>query len=45
MNDTTDISIANLLRRERAGRLLSIVVPMHNEAEVLDVFLDRKSVV
>ena len=41
MNDTIDTSIASLLRRDRAGRLLSIVVPMHNEAEVLDVFFER----
>ncbi|MEJ0064875.1 MAG: glycosyltransferase family 2 protein [Caulobacteraceae bacterium] len=41
MNETTDTSIANLLRRSRTGRLLSIVVPMHNEAEVLDVFFER----
>jgi glycosyltransferase involved in cell wall biosynthesis len=41
VNDTIDTSIASLLRRDRAGRLLSIVVPMHNEAEVLDVFFAR----
>jgi polyisoprenyl-phosphate glycosyltransferase len=41
VNDTIDTSIASLLRRDRAGRLLSIVVPMHNEAEVLDVFFER----
>ena len=27
--------------RERAGKKLSIVVPMHNEAEVLDAFFTR----
>ena len=41
MSDSTDISIAALSSRSRAGRLLSIVVPMHDEAEVLDVFFDR----
>ena len=41
MNDSTDVSIASLLRRDRAGRLLSIVVPMHDEAEVLDAFFER----
>jgi glycosyltransferase involved in cell wall biosynthesis len=41
VNDTIDTSIANLLRRDRSGRLLSIVAPMHNEAEVLDAFFER----
>ena len=41
MSDTTDISIAGLSPRSRAGRLLSIVVPMHNEAEVLGAFFER----
>jgi glycosyltransferase involved in cell wall biosynthesis len=41
VNDTTATSIANLLRRDRAGRLLSIVVPMHDEAEVLGAFFER----
>jgi glycosyltransferase involved in cell wall biosynthesis len=41
VNDTTDTSIASLRRRERAGRLLSVVVPMHDEAEVLDAFFER----
>ena len=41
MSETTDTSIANLTPRSRAGRLLSIVVPMHNEAEVLGVFFER----
>ena len=40
MSDTTD-TIDALNRRSRAGRLLSIVVPMHDEAEVLDVFFER----
>ena len=30
-----------LTPRDRAGKRLSIVTPMHNEAEVLDVFFDR----
>jgi glycosyltransferase involved in cell wall biosynthesis len=33
--------IAELSPRQRAGKLLSIVAPMHNEAEVLDVFFER----
>ena len=41
MNDTTAISIAALNPRSRAGRRLSIVVPMHDEAEVLGVFFER----
>jgi len=41
VSDTTDISIAGLSPRSRAGRLLSIVVPMHNEAEVLGAFFER----
>jgi polyisoprenyl-phosphate glycosyltransferase len=41
VSDTTDISIAGLAPRSRAGRLLSIVVPMHNEAEVLGAFFER----
>ncbi|HXQ15332.1 MAG TPA: glycosyltransferase family 2 protein [Caulobacteraceae bacterium] len=41
MSDSTDTSIAALNRRSRAGRLLSIVAPMHNEAEVLGVFFER----
>ena len=41
MNDTTAISIAALNPRSRAGRRLSIVVPMHNEAEVLGAFFER----
>ncbi len=41
MNDTNAISIAALNPRSRAGRRLSIVVPMHDEAEVLGVFFER----
>jgi polyisoprenyl-phosphate glycosyltransferase len=41
VSDTTDISIASLAPRTRTGRLLSIVVPMHNEAEVLGAFFER----
>jgi polyisoprenyl-phosphate glycosyltransferase len=41
VSDTTDISIAGLAPRSRTGRLLSIVVPMHNEAEVLGAFFER----
>jgi glycosyltransferase involved in cell wall biosynthesis len=41
VNDTTAISIAALNPRSRAGRRLSIVVPMHNEAEVLGAFFER----
>jgi len=41
VSDSTDTSIAALNRRSRAGRLLSIVAPMHNEAEVLGVFFER----
>jgi glycosyltransferase involved in cell wall biosynthesis len=41
VSDSTDTSIAVLRPRSRAGRLLSIVVPMHNEAEVLGVFFER----
>jgi glycosyltransferase involved in cell wall biosynthesis len=41
VSDSTDISIAALNPRSRAGRLLSIVVPMHNEAEVLGAFFER----
>ncbi len=40
MSDTTVIE-AGLTPRSRAGKLLSIVVPMHNEAEVLGVFFER----
>ena len=41
MSETTEPSIAALNPRLRAGRLLSIVVPMHNEAEMLDIFFER----
>jgi glycosyltransferase involved in cell wall biosynthesis len=41
VSDITAISIAALNPRSRAGRRLSIVVPMHNEAEVLGVFFER----
>ncbi|HZZ87709.1 MAG TPA: glycosyltransferase family 2 protein [Caulobacteraceae bacterium] len=41
MNQTIEPSIATLTRRERAGRLLSIIVPMHDEAEVLGAFFER----
>ena len=41
MSDTPETSIATLRPRSRAGRLLSIVAPMHNEAEVLGVFFER----
>jgi glycosyltransferase involved in cell wall biosynthesis len=40
VSDTTVIE-AGLAPRSRAGKLLSIVVPMHNEAEVLGVFFER----
>ena len=40
---TTDIADhgAGLVRRSRAGKRLSIVAPMHDEAEVLDAFFER----
>jgi glycosyltransferase involved in cell wall biosynthesis len=41
VNQTIEPSIATLTRRERAGRLLSIIVPMHDEAEVLGAFFER----
>jgi glycosyltransferase involved in cell wall biosynthesis len=41
VSDTTNVIEAGLTPRERAGKLLSIVVPMHNEAEVLGVFFER----
>ena len=40
MSDT-DVIEAGLTPRSRAGKLLSLVVPMHNEAEVLGAFFDR----
>jgi len=41
VNQTIEPSPAVLTPRSRAGRLLSIVVPMHDEAEVLDAFFER----
>jgi glycosyltransferase involved in cell wall biosynthesis len=44
LNETTNIEpapAAGLASRERAGKLLSIVAPMHNEAAVLDAFFAR----
>jgi glycosyltransferase involved in cell wall biosynthesis len=41
VSQTTEPSIASLNRRDRAGRLLSIVAPMHNETEVLGAFFER----
>ena len=41
MSDATNPAIDALNPRSRTGRLLSIVVPMHNEAEVLGVFFER----
>jgi glycosyltransferase involved in cell wall biosynthesis len=45
VSDTTVIEAgvieAGLTPRSREGKLLSIVVPMHNEAEVLGAFFDR----
>jgi polyisoprenyl-phosphate glycosyltransferase len=41
VSEPTETSIAALNPRLRAGRLLSIVVPMHNEAEMLDIFFER----
>ena len=35
------IGPASGLRRTRAGRTLSVVIPMHNEAEVLDLLFPR----
>ncbi len=40
VSETTVIE-AGLTPRERAGRLLSVVVPMHDEAPVLAVFFER----
>ena len=39
-NDIADHG-AGLVRRSRAGKRLSIVAPMHDEAEVLDAFFER----
>ncbi len=41
MSEITEPSIAVLAPRSRAGRLLSIVAPMHDEAEVLGAFFER----
>jgi glycosyltransferase involved in cell wall biosynthesis len=41
VSETTEPSIAGLVRRSRGGRRLSIVVPMHDEAEVLGVLFER----
>ena len=41
MSDDSQIVTAGLAPRSRAGKRLSLVVPMHNEAEVLDVFFAR----
>jgi glycosyltransferase involved in cell wall biosynthesis len=43
VNDVSQIVTAGLAPRSRAGKRLSLVVPMHNEAEVLDVFFARIS--
>ena len=41
MSDDSQIVTAGLAPRSRAGKRLSLVVPMHNEAEVLEVFFAR----
>ena len=41
MSETQQIATAGLAPRSRAGKRLSLVVPMHNEAEVLDAFFAR----
>jgi glycosyltransferase involved in cell wall biosynthesis len=41
LSQTTDIVAAGLTPRSRAGKKLSIVAPMHDEAEVLDAFFAR----
>lgn len=41
MSQTIETSPATLTPRSRAGRRLSIVVPMHDEAEVLGAFFER----
>ena len=41
MSDDSQFVTAGLAPRSRAGKRLSLVVPMHNEAEVLDVFFAR----
>ena len=41
VSQTIDTSPAALTPRSRAGRTLSIVAPMHDEAEVLAIFFER----
>jgi len=41
VSDDSQFVTAGLAPRSRAGKRLSLVVPMHNEAEVLDVFFAR----
>jgi glycosyltransferase involved in cell wall biosynthesis len=41
VSQPTEFEAAVLTPRDRAGKRLSIVTPMHNEAEVLGVFFDR----
>jgi glycosyltransferase involved in cell wall biosynthesis len=41
VSQTIDTSPAALTPRSRAGRLLSIVAPMHDEADVLALFFER----
>jgi glycosyltransferase involved in cell wall biosynthesis len=41
VSDDSQIVSAGLAPRSRAGKRLSLVVPMHNEAEVLGVFFER----
>ena len=41
MSDDSHIVSAGLAPRSRAGKRLSLVVPMHNEMEVLDAFFAR----
>ncbi|MGH6970248.1 MAG: glycosyltransferase family 2 protein, partial [Caulobacteraceae bacterium] len=41
MNEPGDMAAAGLVPRSRAGKRLSLVVPMHDEAEVLGVFFER----
>lgn len=41
MIEPSEFEAAVLAPRDRVGKRLSIVTPMHNEAEVLDVFFER----
>jgi glycosyltransferase involved in cell wall biosynthesis len=41
VDQPSQFEAAVLAPRDRVGKRLSIVTPMHNEAEVLDVFFDR----